>query len=69
MSRVIEADGLKHAPYAMPHVQAQQNHRKDVPSRNPPHREAGDYVVVNITFNELRTGMKRRRQSDAASGR
>jgi len=52
---MAKADGLEHAPQAMAKVQTQKAHSEDVPGRNPPYLESGNYILIDVTLDEGRT--------------
>src|SRR5579884_1557326 len=54
---MVESHGLEHAPDAVTQVQAEQDHREDIPGGDPPHAEAGNYVVIDVAFDEPRFRM------------
>src|SRR5579884_2386415 len=54
---MVESHGLEHAPDAVTQVQAEQDHREDIPDGDPPHAEAGNYVVIDVAFDEPRFRM------------
>ena len=57
MPRMVDAEGLKHAPEAVAQMEAEQEQGEDVPGGNPPHAESADDVVVDIAFDEMRLRM------------
>ena len=54
---MAQAKRLKHAPEAVIEVIAEHEHGNDVEQRDGPDLEPGDYVVVDVVFNEGRARM------------
>ena len=50
---MVKTERLYEAGRTVAHVQAEENHRKDVPGRDVPNAEAGDHVVIDVTFFEI----------------
>src|SRR4051812_12639898 len=57
MTRMIDPEGLEHAPHAVPQVETQQDHAEDVPGRNVSDLKTANRIAVHIALLERAPGM------------
>jgi len=50
-----QSDGLKHAPKAVAKMKTEKAHGEDVPGRDPPYLESGNYILIDVALDESRT--------------